>query len=114
MPVPESPSRIRARYAALLASGLRPVTALAVSVAVVVGRTLPVLAVVALCGWIIDILGARTVGVAFAAATLVLLWIGMLAFVLACTVSDAAQFWLRWVRTRLVLLPNSLGRHPRH
>jgi hypothetical protein len=96
--VPESPSRTRARYAALLASGLRPVTALAVSVAVVVGRTVPMLAVVALCGWIIDILGARTVGIAFAATTLVLLWIGLLAFVIACTVSDAAQFWLRWAR----------------
>jgi hypothetical protein len=97
-PVPEPPSRIRARYAALLASGLRPVTALAVSVAVVVGRTVPVLAVVALCGWIIDILGARTVGIAFAATAFVLLWIGMLAVVIGCTVSDAAQFWRRWVR----------------
>jgi hypothetical protein len=96
--VPESPSRIRARYAALVGSGLRPVTALAVSVAVAVGRTVPVLAVVAVCGWIIGILGARTVGIAFAATTFVLLWLGMLAFILTCTASDATQFWRRWVR----------------
>ena|GEM_PF-2826934 len=96
--MPEWPSRVGARYAALVASGLRPVTALAVSVVIVVGRTIPVLAVVALCGWVIDILGARTVGIAFAATALALLCVGMLAFVVACTVSDAAQFWLRWVR----------------
>ncbi len=54
----------------------------------------------ALCGWIIDILGARTVGLAVAATTLVLLWIGILAFALAGAVSDASQFWLRWMRGR--------------
>lgn len=96
--MPESPSRVRARYAALLASGLLAVTALAVSVCVVIGRTVPVLVGVALCGGIIDILCAWSVGVEFAATTLFVLCIGMLAFVLACAASDVAQFWLRWVR----------------
>jgi hypothetical protein len=94
--MPESPSRLRARYHALLASGLRPVTALAVSIAVIIGRAIPTLAVVAICGALIDGLGARTVGVVIAGGTLVLLCIGLLTLVIVCPVSDATQFWLRW------------------
>jgi hypothetical protein len=96
--MPESPLRLKARFQALLACGLRPVTALAVSVAVALGRAIPALAVVALCGALVDGLGARTVGIGVAGASLVLLWIGLLALVVVCPVSDATQFWLRWAR----------------
>jgi hypothetical protein len=95
--VPELPSRVRARYAALLASGLRPVAALAVTIAVMVGRAVPVLAVVAVCGATVDGLGARAVGAGIAGAVLVVLSLSFLALAGVCAVSDVAQLWLRWV-----------------
>ena len=97
--MPESPSRVRARYGSLLASGLRPATALAVSIGVIVGRAVPVLAAVAVCGAIVDGLGARAVGLGIAGAVLVVLSLSFLALAVVCAVSDVAQLGLRWVRS---------------
>lgn len=96
--LPESPSRVTARYAALLATGLLPITAMAVSIGVLLGRVIPLLVAAGLCGALIDHLGVRAAGAGLGFAALGLFIVGYLALILTASISDGRQLWLRWVR----------------
>jgi hypothetical protein len=75
-----------------------PITALAVSIGVLLGRVIPLLVATGLCGALIDHLGVRVAGAGLGFTALGLFVLGYLAFILTSSISDVRQFWLRWVR----------------
>ena len=95
---PDSSSRIKARYGSFLAAGLLPVTAKALNAAIVLGRAIPTLAMVAASGVGVALLGGHAAGLAIALAAMAVGVVGLGVLIPLSVASDVTQMWRGWVR----------------